>query len=171
MHEITRIDFSRLIPWIIKYLYFYALLNFMVTSRKISLIILSVINLVMFVQIILPHHHHEEEVCFTESHCQDAGMVVDLENETGHSHDHDIPGKEENCTLSSMYLLPDVKGAIGKAEVDKIIRSMLIGILLPEEDHSGTLTPYRLSDQFSPVRICRLLAGKSLALRAPPAIS
>lgn len=143
----------------------------MVNSRKISLIVLLAVSLVMFIQAILPHHHHEEEVCFADSQCTESCMVSEPEGDRDHCHDQDDPGREESCTLNSMYLLPDVKGAGGKADADGMIRNVQMGLLLPEEDHAGILQQFRLSDRFSPVSICRQLAGKSISLRAPPVIS
>jgi len=143
----------------------------MVKSRKIAIVALSVVNIVLLLHAILPHHHHDDDLCFTESHCADAVADVDLECFGDEGHEHDMPGADETCDLNPTFLLPGAKGTSGKSEVKKILRNLIGNVLNSPDKETNVLVSLRTFKQSPAPDLYRRVAGRSLSLRAPPAIS
>ena len=143
----------------------------MVFSRKIFVAVIMAVNLVMLLHAVLPHHHHEEEVCFSESHCEDTAVIIDLECVNDPAHEHDVPGEKKACNVIHAYLLPELNGNYGKSDVTKLLRSNMFFLLVPVKGTGEVLSKILFPDFYPPASICSLIANNSLSLRGPPSIA
>ena len=74
--------------------------------KRTAFIFILIANMVILVHAVLPHHHHEDQVCFYQPGCCDNSLSA---THFCHGHHDECNGKEENCILKQLVILPSTQ--------------------------------------------------------------
>jgi hypothetical protein len=74
-------------------------------SKRASIFLILLANIVFLAHALVPHHHHESQVCLESCSCH-SDCSTHKHNTTAHNHNHDGSDCSENCVLKQTVVIP-----------------------------------------------------------------
>lgn len=142
-------------------------------KRSIAICLLVLASSIWLAHAIIPHHHHQSQVCLLTKHCQhDHDHQSDQPETDSHKHDNNTTSE---CSLNILAIVPQpiFKSGVGFPEPPQFDTGFdLIQAIITRTHAFVLLSPVTHTDYIDSESTTLYLAslGKSLGLRAPPAV-